>query len=434
MRKRLAVVTIGCKANFTDSAEIAAIASRAGLHVVSETASADILIVNSCTVTHRADRDSRALVRRLRRQNPEAVIVMTGCYARTTPGDQARLPEADHWLGNNGMEELSRLFDSLSDETVIVNAVPSLTAINRLLGRTRTFLKIQDGCDSACSYCIVPKARGPSRSVPPEKIIESVKRAEQDGAREIVLTGIHAGRYGADWGDTDGLAILLERALEATSSCRFRLGSVEPLEITPRLVGQIAGEKRVCPHLHVPMQSGSDTILQRMRRPYTFAVYREKLLSIISTIPGARLGADVIVGFPGESERDFVETLDRVRELPLSYLHAFPYSPRTGTESASWTDDVAASEKKRRASLLLEADREMRANYAEAQIGKTLFVIAESENMNGNDREIKGLSENYLEVVFPSLNVSVGDISPVRILSAREDRLEGRIAGADKRD
>ena len=434
MRRRLSVVTIGCKANFTDSAEIAALAARAGLHVVSETTAADILIVNSCTVTHRADRDSRALVRRLRRQNPEAVIVMTGCYARTAPGDRARLPEADHWLGNDALEELSRLFGSLSDKPVIEDAPQSLAAINRLLGRTRTFLKIQDGCDSACAYCIVPKARGPGRSVPTEEVIESARRAEQDGAREIVLTGIHAGRYGTDRGERDGLALLLERLLEATSLCRFRLGSVEPLEITPRLVERIAGEDRICPHLHVPMQSGSDTILQRMRRPYTFAVYREKLLSITSAIPGARLGADVIDGFPGESEQDFMETLNRIRELPLSYLHAFPYSPRTGTESASWADDVAAVEKKRRMSLLLAADREMRRNYAEAQAGKILSVIAESENLKGNKREIKGLSENYLEVVFPSHNVSVGDIFPVRILSAREDRLEGRIADADERD
>ena len=434
MRRRLAVVTIGCKANFTDSAEIAALAARAGLQVVSETATADILIVNSCTVTHRADRDSRAIVRRLRRQNPEAVVVMTGCYARTASKDRARLPEANHWFGNDSLKELSRLFGLLSDRPAIENTTPSLAAVNRLLGRTRTFLKIQDGCDSACSYCIVPKARGPGRSVPPEEIIESAKRAEQDGAREIVLTGIHAGRYGADRGETDGLAVLLERLLEKTEICRFRLGSVEPLEITPRLVERIATEKRICPHLHVPMQSGSDAILRRMRRPYTFATYREKLFSITSAIPEARLGADVIAGFPGESEQDFMETLERIQELPLSYLHAFPYSPRAGTESASWADDVAAAEKKRRTSLLLEADKEMRGNYAEAQVGKMLFVIAESESVKGNDREMKGLSENYLEVVFHSRNVAVGDIFPARILSAREGRLEGRVTDADGQD
>ena len=434
MRRRLAVVTIGCKANFTDSAEIAALAARAGLRVVSETAGADILIINSCTVTHRADRDSRALARRLRRQNPEAVIVMTGCYARTTPGDRACLPEVNHWFGNDAMKELPRLFGSLSGESAISGAAPSLVAVNRLLGRTRVFLKIQDGCDSACAYCIVPKARGPGRSVPLEKVMESIRRAEQDGAREIVLTGIHAGRYGADRGETDGLAVLLEKALTATSVCRFRLGSVEPLEITPRLVERIAVEKRICTHIHVPMQSGSDAVLQRMRRPYTFTAYREKLLSITSAVPEARLGADVIVGFPGESERDFTETLDKIRELPLSYLHVFPYSTRTGTESASWADDVGAAEKKRRASLLLAADKEMRGDYAKAQVGKTLSVIAESENAKGGNLEIKGLSENYLEVVFSSRDVSVGDIAPVRILSARNGKLEGSIVSDSGKD
>ena len=434
MRRRLAVVTVGCKANFADSAGIAALALRAGFQVVSETGPADVFIINSCTVTHRADRDSRALARRLRRQNREAVILMIGCYARTAPGDHAMLPEVDRWLENSSPETLLPLLRFLAGESAILSTEPSLAAIDKLLGRTRTFLKIQDGCDSACAYCIVPKARGPSRSVSQEELLELARRAERDGAREIVLTGIHAGRYGADRGEADGLAVLLEKLMEATSACRFRLGSVEPLEITPRLIELIAGEKRICPHLHVPMQSGSNKVLRRMRRPYDVTVYREKLFAITAAISEARLGADVIAGFPGESELDFSETLHRIRELPLSYLHAFSYSTRTGTESAGFADDVTALEKKRRTNLLRKMDEEMRGSYAEAQVGKTLSVIAESESEEGGNRKVKGLSENYLEVVFPSQNAAVGDIFPVHILLAREGKLEGRIERADKRN
>ncbi|MBP2676864.1 MAG: tRNA ((6)-L-threonylcarbamoyladenosine(37)-C(2))-methylthiotransferase MtaB, partial [Deltaproteobacteria bacterium] len=280
MRKRLAVVTVGCKSNFADSAGIASRAVRAGFELVPDTAPADVLVVNSCTVTHRADRDSRALARRLRRRNPHAVLVMTGCYAQTSPEDREGLPEVDHWIGAGDPDALTRLLASLAGGRAPLMEEPSRTAIDRVMGHSRTFLKVQDGCDAVCSYCIVPKARGRSRSAPLKDVVESARRAERDGAREIVLTGIHAGRYGADRGETDGLALLLEALLSETTLCRFRLGSLEPLEITPRLVGLLAGQGRICPHLHVPMQSGSDAVLLRMRRPYTFGEYREKLQEV----------------------------------------------------------------------------------------------------------------------------------------------------------
>jgi len=429
MRRRLAVVTVGCKANFADSAGVASIAVRAGFDLVTETGAADVLIVNSCTVTHKADRDSRALARRLRRGNPRAVIVMTGCYARTAPGDRAALPEVDYWVGGGDPEALPGLLASLAGTEEPAGEEPSLAVIDRLLGHTRTFLKIQDGCDAVCTYCIVPKARGAGRSVPLKEVVESARRAERDGAREIVLTGIHVGRYGADRGETDGLASLLEALLSATSLCRFRLGSVEPQEITPRLVGMLASGDRVCPHLHVPMQSGSDPVLRRMRRPYTRAEYREKLLATASAVPNVRLGADVIAGFPGETDRDFEETLRGIVECPLSYLHAFPYSPREGTESAGWPDDVTPGEKKRRVALLRKADAEMRGRYVEGQAGRTLAVIVESETARGDVREMKGTSENYVEVVFPAGGSAVGEIVPVRILGTVGGTLRGEARG-----
>ncbi len=433
MRKRLAVVTVGCKANFADSAGIASRALRAGFDLVPSGSPADVLVINSCTVTHRADRDSRALARRLRRRNPQAVLVMAGCYARVSPEARDRLPEVDHWIGSFDPDALSLLLVSLAGAMLPGMEEPSLFAVERLLGHTRMFLKIQDGCDADCSYCIVPKARGRARSIPLREAVDAARRAEGDGAREIVLTGIHAGRYGIERGERDGLAELLEALLSATSLCRFRLGSVEPLEITPRLVELLAGRGRICPHIHVPMQSGSDTVLRRMRRPYTSDRYREKLQRISSAVTGIRLGADVIAGFPGESARDFEETLRRIRETSLSYLHVFPYSPRAGTESAGWRDDVPAAEKKQRVGILLEADEAMRKEYLEGQVGRTLSVVAESMSGQAEDRNFEGTSENYIEVGFRAESRAAGEIVPVRILSVRGRKLEGRVWAADGR-
>jgi len=423
MRGRLSVVTVGCKANFADSASIVAHAHRAGFDVVPSGEPADVLVINSCTVTHRADRDCRALARRLRRENPGAVLVMTGCFAETAPEAAESLPEVDHWVGIREPSALPDLLRSLSGETAERDEGIREHSADLLLGHTRTFLKIQDGCDSACAYCIVPRARGAARSLPRREVVERAVRAERDGAREIVLTGIHAGRYGADRGERDGLAELIRCLLGATSRCRFRLGSIEPMEITPGLAALLSTRDRVCPHLHVPLQSGSDRVLRRMRRPYTAAQYRERLAMLGAEVPGIRLGADVIAGFPGETAGDFELTLRVVHETPLSYLHVFPYSPRAGTESAGWADDVAPQEKKRRVAVLREADRKIAMRYLALQQGKTLTVAVESIDPSTGER--RGTTENYVEAAFPPPAGAPGDLVPVRILSVRGERLEG---------
>lgn len=433
MRRRLSVVTVGCKANFADSAGILSQASRAGFSVVPPGAPADVLVVNSCTVTHRADRDSRAVARRLRRENPGAVIVLTGCYAETSPNARESVPEVDHWVGIRDPSTLAQLLFSLRGVVPPEGDGDDLAeyAADRLLGHSRTFLKIQDGCDASCAYCIVPKARGPGRSLPAREVIDRAVRAESEGARELVLTGIHVGRYGCDRGERDGLAELLGALLSSTAACRFRLGSVEPLEVTPRLVGLLASERRVCPHLHVPLQSGSDRVLRRMRRPYTARQFRDVLTLLADAVPGIRLGADVIAGFPGETEDDFGETVRVVRDAPLGYLHAFPYSPRAGTESAGWPDDVPAAGKKSRVARLRELDAEMRGGFLASQVGRTLTVIAEEHDPSGG--EFRGTSENYAEVAFRAADARVGELCPVRILSAAGDRLKGRAEGASAR-
>ena len=424
MRGRLSVVTVGCKANFADSAAILTHAARAGFEVVEGGAPADVLVINGCTVTRRADRDCRALARRLRREHPGAVLVMTGCFAETTPEARAKVPEVNHWLGiREPSSSLPRLLRSLAGDAASSGEELSDFAADRLLGHSRVFLKVQDGCDAACAYCVVPKARGAGRSLPRREVVERAVRAERDGAREIVLTGIHAGRYGADRGDRDGLAGLVEALLRATSVCRFRLGSVEPLEITPALVSLLSTQSRLCPHLHVPLQSGSDRILLRMRRPYTARLYRERLVSLAAEVPGIRLGADVIAGFPGETPDDFEETVRLIRDTPLSYLHAFPYSPRPGTESAGWADDVIAAEKTRRVARFRAADAAMRREYLEMQVGRTLVVAASARDPKTG--EMRGTTENYAEAVFRAAIGARGDLIPVRIDAVRDDHLEG---------
>lgn len=423
MRGRLSVVTVGCKANFADSAAIVTHASRAGFEVVRGGEPADVLIVNSCTVTHRADRDSRALARRLRREHPGAILVMTGCFAETTPDARASLPEVDHWVGIREPSRMPELLRTLAGDAPEGDEDLSDFAADLLLGHRRTFLKIQDGCDAACAYCVVPRARGAGRSLQQREVLERAVRAEEDGAREIVLTGIHAGRYGADRGEKDGLARLVAALLRATSACRFRLGSVEPGEITTGLVSLLSTQGRLCPHLHVPLQSGSDRVLQRMRRPYTARQYRERLALLDAEVPGIRLGADVIAGFPGETPGDFSDTMRLILDTPLSYLHAFPYSARAGTESAGWTDDVTPAEKKRRVARLRSADVAMRKEYLGMQVGKTLIVAPTARDPETGQG--RGTTENYAEAVFRAADGGRGDLIPVRIDGVRGDHLEG---------
>lgn len=430
MRKRLKVVTVGCKANFADSASIVRTAVAGGYEIVSPADPADVVIINSCTVTHRADRDSRSLVRRARRENPGAVIVLSGCYARVFSGHRDGLPDVDHWLGpgNGGgppPPTLAEILREIGGVEPASGRALSDHGADLLLGHRRTFLKIQDGCDSACAYCVVPLARGKSRSLDEEEILSSASAAECEGARELVLTGIHIGRYGVDQGRTNALPSLIRRLLERTSRARIRVSSVEPNEITESLLDLPASTRRVCPHFHIPLQSGCDRTLARMRRPYTSREYLETVERVVDRIPGVSVGADVMAGFPGETSTDFRETMRVLRDAPIHYLHAFPYSPRPGTESAGWKDDIPPVEKKRRVAELLALDREKREAYGKKQVGEVLEVLAERERSGG--REAGGRSGNYLEVVFPADPSALGELHPVRIAGLRNGTLTGEI-------
>ena len=414
MRRRVTVLTVGCKVNFADSASIAREAISAGFEVVPPSEPADVVIVNSCTVTHRADRDSRALVRRARREHPAASIVMTGCYAQGSPEAKDAVTEADHWIGIGDPGALRALLKKIGGDSE-ANPRISEYAVDLLLGHRRTFLKVQDGCDFACAYCIVPLVRGKNRSLPAEEIVANAAAAERDGARELVLTGIHVGLYGADRGERDGLALLVRRILRETSQARIRVSSIEPMELTETLLSSISESPRVCRHLHIPLQSGSDRTLSRMKRPYGADLFAEIASRAASLLPGVRIGADVIAGFPGESEGDFEETVRFLAGVPVNYLHVFPYSARAGTESAKMRDDVTPPVKKERVARLLALDASMRAAFLEKQVGKELEVLA--EKFHPGRRELSGTSGNYLEVAFPGEKREVGGLFKVRVTS-----------------
>jgi len=429
MRRRLTVHTVGCKSNFADSASIVREAVAAGFDVVPAAEHADVVIVNSCTVTHRADRDSRALIRRARRANPGALVVMTGCYAQNSPQAMEMLPEVDRWIGINDPGALAALLRDFTGAETAETMRISEYASDLLLGHRRTFLKIQDGCDYSCAYCVVPLVRGKNRSLPRDEILEKAAAAEKDGAREIVLTGIHAGLYGADRGERDALAGLLKLLLRETYHARFRLGSIEPMEVTDALLDAMACNRRVCRHLHIPLQSGSDRTLSRMRRPYDARRFEETVLRVASILPGVQIGADVIAGFPGETRDDFEETVRLLESVPVNYLHVFPYSSRPGTESAGWPDDVSHREKKERVLHLLRIDKEKRVAFIREQIGTDLEVLAETAHPGRG--ELSGYSGNYLEVSFSGDSRETGGLFRVRATSARGKGLAGRCEERD---
>jgi threonylcarbamoyladenosine tRNA methylthiotransferase MtaB len=421
---RLKVVTAGCKSNFADSSAIVREALALGYHVTE--GAADVVVVNGCTVTHRADRDSRALARRARREYPGARVVVTGCFAATAGGRPSALPEADAWIAPSEAGALAAFLASEAGEggrAAARGPVPSVHGSDLLLGHRRTFLKVQDGCNAFCGYCAIPLARGRERSVPLRDAVEAARRAEGSGAREIVLTGIHVGRYGADRGEADGLAALVEALLAATREPRFRLGSVEPLEVTGRLVSIAAADRRLCPHFHVPLQSGSDGVLRRMGRPYGARRYRDALARIREAVPGARIGADVIAGYPGESEDDFRSTLSLVGEGGIDYLHAFPYSPREGTAAARLRDDVPPAEKKRRVALLLAADRRARERDMAGRRGTVEEMIA--ERFDGATGTLRGTSASYHAVTAPGREDEAGLLLPVSLAGTDGDSFVG---------
>lgn len=425
---RIALYTLGCKLNFAESATLARALVARGHTLTDWDVPADIYILNTCTVTHQADRKAHKLLRRAARIAPSARFIVTGCYAQTNPEAFREIPQVRAVVPNLHKARLPEYVDALLQEET-VPSLPPLSAGKETWtffpgasgeGRTRVFLKVQDGCDYRCSFCTVPKARGPSRSAPPEVILEEALHWAEKGYKEIVLTGINLGDYGKPHG-TDFLTLLktLEAHLPA-SVARLRLSSIEPNLLSDEILDFMADHPRWAPHFHLPLQSGSDEILRLMRRRYRRALYENRITAIRKRFPHAGIGVDVIVGFPGETQSHFEETRRFLADLPVSYLHVFPYSERAGTVAATLPGSIPWPERLARSECLRELSLRKKILFARSLLGQTFSLLLETET--------EGLTENYLRVEL-TMPAEPGTLTPVRLTEAHLEEGEVRVLG-----
>jgi threonylcarbamoyladenosine tRNA methylthiotransferase MtaB len=433
--QRVSLSTLGCKTNQFESAAMQERLEQAGYTIVPFAQAADLVIVNTCTVTAATDAQSRRIIRRARRLNPSCRVVVTGCYAQVDPGALAALPEVSLILGNEEkVDFLERLeqagsaedgvkIDVSDIETVKSANVPTLVSYAE---RSRAFIQIQNGCDAYCSYCIIPYARGRSRSVPEGQVVDQVKSLLAQGFNEVVLTGIHIGGYGLDFSTPGSLLSLIKRIEAETDLSRLRLGSIEPNEIHPELIAQIASSSIICRHLHIPLQSGDSAVLKRMNRHYTADDFRDLISAITSAIPDISLGLDVITGFPGETEEEFKNSHDLIESLPISSLHVFPFSRRSGTPAATMPKQVPERISRERAATLRSLSELRHKRYAQLFVGKTVDVIVEHTRQNAMQ---KGMTRHYLPVSFHGESLQAGSLVQIKIERYGPNGLIGRLLG-----
>lgn len=432
MSRTVAISTLGCKTNQFESAAMEERLKNAGYVVIPFEQGASLVIVNTCTVTSVTDSQSRNLIRRARRLNPQCRVVVTGCYAQVDPEALSAIPGVSLVLGNDEKEDFLQLLQSTEDDgtaEVIVSDIrvsqkASAPLISSFADRSRAFVQIQNGCDAFCSYCIIPYARGRSRSVPPEQVFDQVRQLVKSGYGEVVLTGIHIGGYGADLDPSINLLDLVKRIEDETDLGRLRLGSLEPTEIPDALIERVATSSRICPHFHIPLQSGDDQVLQRMNRHYDRDFFRNLVHNIIKQIPEAAIGLDVITGFPQETEAEFENTFSLIQELPISHLHVFPYSRRPGTPAASMDGQLPGNLVKERAARLRSLGEEKNYTFCKQFVGQTLDLVIEAGETQGLR---KGLSRNYLGVRFESPGIEEGRVVQVFVESFVDGELRGRL-------
>ncbi|MGI6358098.1 MAG: tRNA (N(6)-L-threonylcarbamoyladenosine(37)-C(2))-methylthiotransferase MtaB [Bacillota bacterium] len=416
--------TLGCKVNQSETAAMAHLFRQAGYSVVDFSDIADVYIVNTCAVTVQAERKSRQMMRRAREHNPQALTVMVGCYPQVAAKAQlTSLPDVDLIVGSN---DKHRIVDLVADAKQAGQPVVAVSAwgedaefshiaAGQDTQRTRATLKAQDGCRQFCAYCIIPYARGPERSRPPASVLEEARMRISEGFQEIVLTGIHLGSYGRDLQPQMDLADLVGQLLGLPGLGRLRLSSIEPNDITAKLLQLISQHKSFCRHLHIPLQAGDDQVLKAMQRRYSTDEYRQVVSLVRSFLPQAAITTDVIVGFPGESEEQFSNTCDFVQEIGFSRLHVFRYSRRPGTVAATLPNQIPAAEKERRSRTLIGIGEMLAANYAKRLLGKTVEVLWEHEQ----DGVWTGHTDTYVQVTARSKQQLQNRITPARALHVK---------------
>ncbi len=419
--KRLGVVTLGCKVNQYDTDSVVTQFMEAGYTIVDFHTEADVYLINTCTVTNLADRKSRQMIRRAHKQNPEAKVVIMGCLAQVSPEKMAALEGVSLLVGTSGrggivekVEALGQTAPSRFVEDIFhINVFEDLPALD-FSGRTRATLKIQDGCDQFCTYCKVPFARGPSRSRRRESVLQQARDLVASGYKEIVLTGIHLGLYGRDLGDgSPNLAEIGREIADIPGLARLRLSSIDPSEVTDQLIDLVANHPVLCRHFHLPLQSGSDEILGRMRRKYSSAHFREIVAKIRAQIPEVAITTDVMVGFPGETEEDFRQTRQMSEELAFSKMHVFKYSRRAGTAAARFSQQIAASVKENRSKCLIKISDTSAEAYHKTFLGREVEVLVEQAESG----QLMGHTDNYVRVRFDTEQHAdaVGQLMAVKI-------------------
>ena len=433
--KRVAFMTLGCKVNQADTASMQDLFRQAGYEVCAFTEPADIYVVNTCVVTNTGQQKSRQMIRRAIRKENDALTVVTGCYPQTAAEEVKAIDGVDLIIGTQDRAKIVELTEAalhrkkslIQDE---VRPWGTDTTFEEMSGgneadKTRAYLKIQEGCNQYCSYCIIPYARGPLRSRSLQSIKEEVQRLTTAGYKEIVLIGIHLGCYGKEMKDGTTLYDAVKTALSVPALQRLRLGSLESVEVEERLLNLMAEDRRLCPHLHLPLQSGCDKILKDMNRPYDTPKFKILLEQIRKKVPGVAVTTDVIVGFPGETEEDFAATCRFVKQCGFAKMHIFPYSMRKGTLAAARKDQIPEPVKKQRAEKLAELDREMQLAYFTENIGETHTVLVEQPI--GTTGLVEGLTENYIRVELPGNADLCGNVVNIEITEALIDKCKGII-------
>lgn len=431
MKKTFNIQTLGCKVNQYESEAIEEIFGQRGFEKSEK--DADIYVINTCTVTNMSDRKSRQMISRARKDNPDAIIAVMGCYSQVKPEEVAKIEGVDIVLGSRNKEEVVELCENILQNKKALDPIIAVSEektfedleISNQAAMTRAYMKIQDGCNMYCSYCLIPYARGNVVSRPMDSIKKEAQRLAQNGFKEIVLTGIHVASYGLDFNDGSSLIDVIENVAEVDGIKRIRLSSMEPRHITKEFLERMKATGKACDHFHLSLQSGSDHVLKAMNRKYDIKIFKEKTDLIREVFPNAGLTTDIIVGFPGETEENHKETMDFVNDIKFAKTHLFKYSKRDGTRAAAMKDQVNGNIKKQRLKDLEAIEKVNRENFLEKQIGQILSVLFESKSdMEGYK---SGYSTNYLRVNVKDENIADNAIYDVKIISIKDDELIGEI-------
>ena len=417
--------TLGCKVNQYETEAMQKLFEAAGYELATDISEASVVVVNTCTVTAVSSQKSRQMIRRAAKEN--CIVAVVGCYAQSEPEEIAKLDGVDVIIGTKDRVRIVELVEAAINQREKIFQVSNVEDINEFEElphsphRTRAFLKIEDGCNNFCSYCIIPYVRGRVRSRRLESIREECLQLRAAGYKEIVLTGIHIGAYGRDLSGKINLVDAIKTVLDEANPLRLRLGSLESAEMTDELLALIKSDGRICNHVHLPLQSGCDEVLRAMRRPYTTKNFAELIARLVEEVPDISIGTDLIVGFPGETDENFSETLRFIQGQPFSKIHVFPYSARAGTLAATLPNQIPPQIKKSRASLVLEVSRAKSKAFAERLIGKTVEIIAETSEGGFVD----GLTKNYVRVYVPDENILLGSVLNVKIERLHKDGVAG---------